>query len=116
MTEPFILDQCERRMEVHDGFVVVFHYSHDVHPTMGKLVDSRTTTYEGHTVQETYSPPIPMAGVPPLPIARLAMGLAAEDVKRATARKRKTLTSADIARRGRRQARRAKLREARTTD
>jgi hypothetical protein len=68
--ELFVLDNRERRTEVHADFVVQFLYSQDIHPT--KLIEQRITTRSGHTISEMYSPPLPMSELPPFPLRKLA--------------------------------------------
>lgn len=97
MIEPFVvLDRHDVRIEVYDGLIVVYRYSPNVSPSMGKSIDSRMVTFEDRTVEDRFASAIPMARVPPLPLARLAM--APSDVKKGV-RKQINLTLADRARR-----------------
>src|SRR5690242_1275725 len=68
--KPFVIDNRERRTEVHADFVAQYVYAQDIHPT--KLVEQRTTTYSGHTIHETYSPALALPELPPFPLRKLA--------------------------------------------
>jgi hypothetical protein len=114
MTDPFVvLDRHDVRIEKYDGHTVVYRYSPDTSPTLGRLIESRMVTFEDRTVEDRFASAIPMAAAPPLPVARMAI-VATDAIP--GVRKRKNLTPADVSRRARRQARRAKLKEASNTD